>query len=355
MNIVLMAGGGGTRLWPLSRKHHPKQFLKLDGQKTLLEMAYDRARRVTTPDTIYISSNHAYAEKIKQLLPDIPAERIFLEPERRETGPAFAAVALQLAALGQGNEPTVFMWADHVFTAEEDYITDLKKIPQLLTSHPESLVIVGHTPTFAETGFGYIEAGQPVSGFDDVFAVKSFKEKPDAATAEQYIAAGNYFWNMGSISATPNYFIAQLQRFEPDLMAAITKSIANHQAGDEVAAAKAYSEAKKIAIDYALLERTSPIFVVTGNYGWSDVGNWAAVRDVFGINGDHDPHGHHIHVDSHNNYIYNATNKAVSMIGMTNTIVVVTDDAILVTDKSKAHKVKDVVAKLEEQAKEKFL
>lgn len=355
MNIVLMAGGAGTRLWPLSRTATPKQFLKLDGKKTLLETAYDRARMITAPDHIYIATSKAYGPTIQGLLPDMPASHIFYEPQRRDTAPAFAAVAQQLIMRGEGRQPTVFMWSDHVFTSEQEYVEDVKKIPRVLAERPRSIVIAGHIPTFPETGFGYIELGSRLENFKDVYQVKTFKEKPDLATAEQYVASGKYVWNMGCVSATPDYIVEQLSKFEPDMMADISTFAAALMAEDENAAMAAYGQAKKISIDYALLERTSPIYVVTGDYGWNDVGNWATVHDVFGSNGDHDPHEKHIHVDSKNNYIYNDTNRAVSMIGMANTIVVVTEDAILITDKSKAHQVKEVVARLEESDKKQYL
>lgn len=355
MNIVIMAGGSGSRLWPVSRQKQPKQFLKLGGELTLLEMTYNRAAALTSQEHIFIATVEEYGEKIKALLPQVPLANIFYEPQRRDNAPAFAAVAVQLVAKGQGEEPTIFMWADHVFTEEAAYIEDVRKIPAILQKNPESIVIVGHTPTFAETGFGYIEVGDKVEGFDDVFTVKSFKEKPDAATAQKYVDSGNYFWNMGTISLAPSYLLAQLKEFEPELIGAIEKFAAALQAGDAAKAKAAYGEAKKISIDYALLERTLRIFVVTGEYGWSDVGNWSAVHDIFGMSGDHAPLGHHVHVDSQHNYIYNTTAKTVSLIGLKNTIVVVTEDAVLVTDKSKSHQVKDVVKKLEDDNKQEYL
>lgn len=355
MNIVIMAGGGGTRLWPLSRQDLPKQFLKLDGKKTLLETTYDRAAQLVGPGNIYIATRSDYGEKIKALLPQLQPDHIFFEPERRDTGPAFAAVAAQLVRRGQGEEPVIFMWSDHVFTAEKDYVEDVKKMPTILQQHPQAMVIMGHVPTAPETALGYIEAGEKIPGFTDVFAVKSFKEKPDLATAEQYVTSGRYFWNIGSICALPTYIMAQLKTLEPDMVAAVEEFARCQGNNDAAGAAAAYGQARKISIDYALLEKTSPIFVVTGNYGWSDIGNWATIHDIFGINGDHDPHGHHVHVDSKNNYIYNSTGKAVSLIGMEGTIVVVTDDAVLITNKAKAHKVKDVVAKLEGDGKSQYL
>ncbi|MEX1997483.1 MAG: mannose-1-phosphate guanylyltransferase [Candidatus Andersenbacteria bacterium] len=355
MNIVLMAGGGGTRLWPLSRKNQPKQFLKLGGSDTLLEQTYKRALALTATDSIFIATLKDYEAKVRQLLPTVPPENIFFEPERRDTAPALAAVAVHLTLRHKGDEPAVFMWSDHVFTAEADYLEDVKKVPLILKDNPDAIVILGHVPTYPETGLGYIEAGELVDNFDDVFRVKQFKEKPDLATAEQYIAAGNFFWNIGSISLQPKYLLQELRVHEPALMAGIDKFSQAVGAGDKVAAAAAYSSLSPVAIDYALLERAPRIFVVTGDYGWSDVGNWAAIQEVFGTSGDHVPQGHHVHVDAKDNFIYNTTSKAVSLIDMHDSIVVVTDDAVLVTTKKSSHKVKEVVAKLEAAGQSHYL
>ncbi len=355
MIVVLMAGGGGTRLWPLSRHSHPKQFLSLGDGPTLLEMTYRRAAAVTDNEHIYVATMREYEEKVRAVLSQVPVQNIFFEPERRDNAAAFASVALQLEARGLGNEPTVFMWSDHVFTAEEDYLAKLKLVPSLLAERPDAIVIFGHVPVSPETGFGYIEAGEKIAGHRDTWLVKSFKEKPDVVTAERYVAAGNYFWNIGSVSLRPTYLLQELRRYEPELMTTMELFAEALQKGDQEKADSLYGQAKKISIDYAILERTQPIIVVTGDYGWSDIGNWKAVKEIFGIDGDHVGGGHHVHVDSEENYVYNDTTKVVSLIGMEDTIVVVTADAVLVTKKDKAHQVKDVVARLTDEGKQQYL
>ena len=349
-----MAGGGGTRLWPLSRKSLPKQFLDLGTGKTLIEHTYDRACRVAEKEDIYIATTKEYREKIKTLFPGISEDHIFLEPERRETGPAFAAAATQLVSQGQSEKPTLFLWADHVFTNEEPLIHDLIVMQELIEKDPARMAIIGHIPVSPETGFGYMHMGDKVEGYDNVFHVDSFKEKPDLPTAKEYVADGSYFWNIGYVCITPEFLLEQLALYSPELSEGM-KEYATALVEGEDAAAAAYTKLPKIAIDYALNEKTPHIVAVTGDYGWSDVGSWAVVKKLFGTDGDHMPHGHHVHVDSNNNYVYNATDRVVSLIGLSDTIVVVTEDAVLVTDQNASQKVKDVVQNLEKNEKHQYL
>ena len=355
MNIVIMAGGGGTRLWPLSRRRTPKQFLDLGTGKTLIEQVYERALVLTDAASIFVATSQAYQQNIAELLPQIPADHVFLEPEKRDTTAAFATIALRLQALGKGDEATMHMWSDHVFTNEQAFIDDLKLIPGLVKEHPESLIIVGHTPVSPDTTLGYMELAEAVGDSGSASVVKQFVEKPDAETAEHCVAAGTYRWNLGYFSGRPDYILEELTTHNPELVepiAGFAKALADSTPGDLAAA---YSQFPKIAIDYALMEKTPRIIAITGDYGWSDVGNWGIIKDIFGQAGDHMPAGHHVHVDSQDNYIYNTTDKTVSLIGQENTIVVVTDDSILVTDKDSAPKVKEVVSQLEEAGKDDVL
>lgn len=349
MNIVIMAGGGGTRLWPVSRRANPKQFLKLGSNQTLLEQTYSRAHQLASTDQIYVATAIDYADRTQQLLPKLPADHLFLEPERRDTAAAFATAAARLQARGLGDQPVMYMWADHVFSDEPAFIEALRQIPTTLNQHTDSIVLIAHVPISPETVLGYCEIGEPLPGVSNMFRVKRFAEKPDLATAEKFVAAGTYYWNLGYFSAFPNYLLSEIRRVSPALTAALDAYTAALSGGRETELTQAYRRFPKIAIDYALLEKTPRLIAITGDFGWSDIGNWATVYDLFGQRGDHTGHGHHVHVDSQKNFVYNDTSKTISLIGMKDTVVVVTDDAILITNKKDAHKVKEVVARLEKE------
>lgn len=355
MNVVIMAGGGGTRLWPLSRANKPKQFLDLGHGQTLLELSYKRAKNLVPGQNIYVATLADYADRVHQLLPDVLPANVFLEPTRRDTTAAFASIAIRLQKLNQGDVPTIFLWSDHVFTAEDKFERDLATIPNILKQHPNSVTMIGHVPISPVTSLGYIEAGLPVPGFDHTYHVKRFKEKPDQKTAAKFIAAGNFYWNMGYFSLKPDYLLSELTKYEPTLSNTLDQFAAAIAKKDEAAAADIYQKFPKQAIEYTFIEKTPNVIVVASDYGWSDVGNWSAVKEVFGLSGDFMPRGHHVHVDSENNYIYNATDKAVSLLGLKDMIVVVTDDAMLITTEDNAHRVKEVVAKLQDAGQDKYL
>jgi len=347
MNVVLMAGGGGTRLWPLSRLAKPKQFIDLGDGHSLMQSAYQRALKLVSTDHIYVATSINYQSFIKEQLPTIPPDHVFYEPEKRDTTAAFATVAIRLASLGQGNVPTIFMWADHVFTNEDQFISDLLQIPGLLDQYPDHIVIVGHNPISPETTLGYIEAGPALSDRPHVFIVKQFKEKPTLAVAKEYLAAGNFYWNLGYFSLRPDYLLKELVVHNPELASVLEKyNTALH--GSAASLAAAYQLFPKKSVEYTLMEKTTRLLALTGDYGWNDIGYWSTVQDVFGQAGDHAPQGYHLHVNSAGNYIYNTTKQTVSLLGVKDTIVVVTDDAILITSKKESGNVKEVISRLEQ-------
>lgn len=350
-----MAGGGGSRLWPLSLQDTPKQFLDLGTGKTLIEHAYDRAAHITAPENIYVATAQKYKKQIEQFLPQVPSDRLFLESSRRDTTAAFVQVCLRLAAAGAGDEPTTFLWSDHVFTNEQEFIDDLRRIPDIISQYPNSLLVVGHTPLSPQTALGYFKVGTRIEPHKDVFEVEKFTEKPDKETAEEFLAVGGYFWNLGYFSLRPNFLLEEIKKVSPELVDHINALESAISAKDEEGVTKAFEAFPKKALEFTFVEKISSIIAITGDYGWSDVGSWGTVKEIFGVRGDRVIKGHHVHVDSENNYVYNTTDKAVSLIGMKGTIVVVTDKAVLITGEEHSQKVKQVVERIEQEGKEEYL
>lgn len=355
MNIVIMAGGGGTRLWPLSLRDNPKQFADLGTGKPLLVHAYNRAARVADPAHIYIATTAAYQDRIQSMLPQVPTDHVFLEPSRRDTTAAFVHTCLRLKAAGLGNEPTAFLWSDHIFTNEEKFIVDLQRISNVLAEYPDSLVIIGHAPLNANTTLGYFRVSDPLTSGGHIYSVAEFTEKPTKKKAEEFVAAGNYYWNLGYFSLRPDYLLTEIVHVSPELQAPITALEDAIKAKDESKIEAAFNDFPKKALEFTFVEKTKSIIAITGDYGWSDIGNWATVKEVLGVKGDHIAAGHHVHVDSENNYVYNTTDRAVSLIGMKDTIVVVTDKAVLVANENQSHKVKQAVERIEQEGKEEYL
>lgn len=339
---VLLSGGSGTRLWPLSREAYPKQFLPLVGEDTMLQATWSRiAPMAARPPIVVANEAHRFlvAEQLRVI--GAPVPRIVLEPVGRNTAPAIAVAALQ--ALVDGADPLLLVLpSDHV-VANVDAFRDAVRVAAV-AAEAGKLVTFGIVPTAPETGFGYIEAD---AGDGDVRPVKRFVEKPDAETAERYIADGGYYWNSGMFLFRASVVLAELERFRPDIVAACRAAFDKAKRdGDFVRLDEAaFAACPSDSIDYAVMERTDAAMVLPVDIGWNDVGSWSALWDV--TERDADGNAHHgdvIAVDSRNSYAY--ARRLVALVGVDDLVVVETDDAVLVAHKGRVQQVKDIVAKL---------
>jgi len=344
---VILSGGVGSRLWPLSRGMYPKQFLCLaDPDLSMLQQTVGRSVGIDDigPSVIVCNQEHRFivGEQLQQI--GITDAKILLEPKGRNTAPAIALAAFSVAEKDR-DEVMLVMPADHV-------IADLGEFHRAIDlafhlAEQGSLVTFGIVPQGPETGYGYIKAGSPVDGGG--FSVAEFKEKPDQRTAQEYIDSGNYYWNGGIFVFTASAYLEELKRFEPEVYKAAESAMSKAQPDldfiriDEAA----FIASPSISIDYGVMERTSKAVVVSLNAGWNDVGSWSALWDV----SEKDENGNAISgdvivVDTKNSHIY-SENKLVSVVGVDGLVVVETDDAILVCDRQRAQNVKAIVEKLE--------
>jgi mannose-1-phosphate guanylyltransferase len=341
---VIMAGGSGTRLWPLSRELFPKQFLALAGDDSMLQATVKRLHglQVATP-LVICNEAHRFlvAEQLRQL--GALSRNILLEPAARNTAPAVALAALQ--ASRDGNDPLLLVLAaDHLIADNGAFqAAVLAALPLAQSGH---LVSFGIVPTAPETGYGYVRRGAAVG--DGAFTVAAFVEKPALAVAEQYLESGEYLWNSGMFCFRASRYLAELGKHRPDILAACQTAFAASQADIDFLRvdAASFTACPAESIDYAVMEKTDAAVVVPMDAGWSDVGAFAALWEVL----PHDENGN-VHRgdvlahDSRNNLVM-AENALVATVGMQDFVVVQTKDAVLVAPRSRVQEVKQIVEQL---------
>ncbi len=346
---VLLSGGSGTRLWPLSREAYPKQFLALVGEDTMLQATWRRVAELADMAPIVVAGeDHRFlvAEQLRQI--GAPTPDIVLEPLGRNTAPAIAAAAMQ--AMQSGEDPLLLVLpSDHVVRDEVAFRAAVcRAMPDAETG---ALVTFGIVPDAPETGFGYIEADKAsVDQVDGVHHVLRFVEKPDAVTAQVYVDAGSYYWNSGMFLFRASRYLEELQRFRPDIVASVRAAFdAAQRDGDFIRLDKdAFAACPPDSIDYAVMEKTDKASVLPVDIGWNDVGSWSALWDVSEQDADGNArHGDVIAIDSRNSYAY--ARRLVALVGVDDLVVVETDDAVLVAHKDKVQQVKEVVAQLKAQ------
>lgn len=344
---VIMAGGSGSRLWPLSRSLYPKQFISLASDKTMLQDTVLRLDGLAHQAPVFIcNQEHRFivAEQLRQQ--GLKHGGIILEPVGRNTAPAIALAALQ--ATRNGQDPLLLVLAaDHVMQNQMAFVQAVEAA--MAPAEQGMLVTFGIVPTAAETGYGYIKQGEPVG--ESAYRVAQFVEKPNLATAEQYINSGEYYWNSGMFLFKASRYLAELKAHRPDILQACELAMQGARADlDFIRLAEAqFAECPDDSIDYAVMEKTQDALVVPMDAGWSDVGSFSALWEV----SDKDDQGNAVVGDvmleqTRNSYIY-AQNKLVSTVGVDNLVIIETKDAVLIANKDKVQDVKNIVNQLKAQ------
>ncbi|HEX6983026.1 MAG TPA: mannose-1-phosphate guanylyltransferase [Balneolaceae bacterium] len=350
LHAVIMAGGAGTRFWPRSTEAHPKQFLNIFGDRTMLQATVDRIEKLIPSKNVWVITNDRYVDLVQQQLPDVPGGNIVGEAVAKNTAPCVALAA----ALIQNQDPDatmVVLPADHRIGEPEKFISILETAAAK-AEDAETLVTIGIEPDRPETGYGYIEfdkkSSETHSGLE-VKKVNQFREKPDQKTAEGFVDSGNFLWNSGMFIWGASTILEQFKKHLPEIhkhvenLSASIGSDHQKEAIDEF-----YHGCPSISVDYGIMERAETVFVVPGSFGWNDVGSWKAVYDLR----EKDTNGNAVQTEtaamanSNNNLIYSKSGKMIALVGVDNLAVVETDDAILVCNLDEAQGVKDVVNKL---------
>jgi mannose-1-phosphate guanylyltransferase/mannose-6-phosphate isomerase len=338
---VLLSGGSGTRLWPLSREAYPKQFLPLVGDDTMLQATWRRVAALSAAAPIVVANeDHRFlvAEQLRVI--GAPTPRIVLEPVGRNTAPAIAVAAL-IALLDGGDPLLLVLPSDHVVRNDAAFRDDVRVAAA--AAEAGALVTFGIVPQTPETGFGYIHA----DAGKGVRKVLRFVEKPDAATAQRYLDDGGYYWNSGMFLFRASRYLEELGKYRPDILAAARAACEHLDPDREFLRLDrdAFAASPSESIDYAVMEKTDAAMVLPVDIGWNDVGSWSALWEVSEQDADGNAHhGDVIAIDSRNSYAY--ARRLVALVGVDGLIVVETDDAVLVAAKDKVQEVKQVVARL---------
>lgn len=356
---LIMAGGSGERFWPVSRRLHPKQLLRLTSPTdTMLHESVKRLTPIIDPQYIYVQTSEELVPAIREANLGIPDANVIAEPCRRNTAGCLAYAAAYMLARHGGDGSNLSMavvTADHRIGDNAAFKATLETVLEVVESEPV-LGIIGISPTRPSTGFGYIQAvveGEklPAAGRPQAHAVKAFREKPPRDVAEQYVASGDYFWNSGMFFWNIATFLDEFEAASPSYALAIRSMAASMDAEDEEAVRATFEALESNSIDYALMEKARRVVMVNATFPWDDIGTWAALErsreaDAHGNITQGDP----VLVESEGCIVYNdegAEQRAVAVIGATNLVVVVTKDAVMVVPKDRTEDVKKAVQALQ--------
>ncbi len=356
LHAVVMAGGSGTRFWPLSRRNEPKQFLRLSGDRSLIQMAFDRTQPWIDAINTWVVTNARMVDQTAAHLPQTPSENILSEPCARNTAPCIGLAALCL--LEKDSDATMLvMPADHVIGPHAAFQKSVEQAERIVQGDPHRLVLFGVPPTYPSTGFGYIERAEADASSSGAYRVASFREKPARDTAEDYLRQGTFYWNCGIFVWKASRILSALQEYEPE-MYRLLQELQPHVGKNTWSAALAdvFPNMKSISIDYAILERDSNITVVEAPYDWDDVGSWTAMQRLQPADENGNTIiGLHVGIDTNGCIIRSSQNHVISTIGIKDCIIVHTPDATLVADRHDENAVREIVALLEKNNYEQYL
>lgn len=360
---VIMAGGTGTRLWPMSRTAKPKQLHKLVSDKTLIQETYDRVKKAIPAENIFISTNTKYEEEIKLQLPEVKGENFIIEPAKRNTAPAMVFLAAEIYRRDK-DAVIATLASDHVVANVDVFSSSLKIAYKTVEKYPDHLILVGINPTRPDTGLGYIKMGSVRTEVDDeqIFEVDKFLEKPDLKMAEKYLQSWEYLWNAAYYFFSAKQILDWFKEYVPKTYKlAMEIDDLKAKGGNGATQTKIKEVFQKMEdeqFEFAVIEKLDPnkVLVIPADLGWSDIGNWGTLHDVLSESYGSSviSKGYHIDVGSEGCLVYGA-DKMIATIGLEDVIVIDTEDAILIANKNKAQDVKKLLDKMKEEGKHLYL
>lgn len=353
MNIVLFAGGVGSRLWPLSRKNAPKQFGKIIADRSMLQIAVHKLFPEFKWDEVFISTGKQYAGHIIDQLPQLPKDNVIVEPEMRDVGPAVGLVIAQFAKT-HPDEPITLLWgSDHLVKKEAIFRKMLRAAEKLILDNPNQIVFIGQKPRFANQNLGYIAFGEETTTSDgfSVNEFTGFKYRPDLETAEAYLADGKHAWNLGYFTTTPRFLWQLFEKFAPDMYKKLKKIQDAYQTDAyETVLAEVYPTLEKLSFDDVILEKMDPKDgkVISADIGWSDIGAWEALKEALSDKVEENVTKGKILLEGcSDSILHNETKQLIVGIDLHGLVVVSMDDVVLICPKDSVPKIKTLVKSLD--------
>lgn len=347
-HAVIMAGGAGTRLWPLSRKQRPKQLLRLFGGKSLLRQSFDRVAVVLPPANINVITNRRYLSTVAEELVELPSENLIGEPEGRDTA---AAIGLSAALLSQRDRDAVIgmFTADHIITPTDRFHRTIDRAFEVAEANPDALVTMGIRPNRPDTSYGYVRRAKQLA--DGVYEAIKFTEKPNSTKAVHYLASGEYYWNSGMFVWRAETILGELKKQLPTTYDAVTAIAAcTDPQQREARLADLYPKLMKISIDFAVMEHAKRVIVVEMDCHWVDVGSWPAMETVIEADADGNVRAcpRAIHLGSRGNIVVSVDQHLIATVGVEDLVIVHSPDATLICKKRDASSIRELVQNVRE-------
>lgn len=345
-HAVIMAGGAGTRLWPLSRRKRPKHFLKLIEGKSLMRASFERLAKFLEPENINVITSADHIDLVAAELPELPRENLIGEPAVRDTANAVGLSAMILHERDPQGVMGIFT-ADHIIKPIDRFKAALETGYSAAADHADALVTFGITPKSPHTGYGYVHRGERLQ--ENVYAVNRFVEKPDLTTATQYVESGDYYWNSGMFVWRTRTIIDQFQKHLPENFEKLSRLAKADSANRDAVIAEIYPTLPKISIDYGVMEKAERVIVCEMHCDWLDVGSWTSLIEVLGTDSDGHVMAHApvVALDSRDNIYVGEDDHLIATIGLKDCVIVRSADATLICHKDHVQKIKDLVGQLD--------
>lgn len=345
---VIMAGGTGTRFWPKSRSKNPKQFLALWGSKSLLQLTKERIARFLPEENVFVVTNQNYLKKVVEQLPEVSPKNVFVEPVRRETATCIGLATLKLSNIDPEGI-IIVLTSDHYIADEVEFFRTLNCAVEVARNN-NYLVALGMNPTIPKTGYGYLRLGKKIAADcqgKSIYAVEKFTEKPDLATANQFVQSGNYLWNSGMYIFRASVMMDAIRQYLPKLafsLAQIKMALGTDE--EEKVMAENYHDIEKVSIDYGIMEKASNVAVVPASFGWDDLGSWTVLSQILPPDaGGNVIQGQHVGIDTAN-CIISGEDKLVATLGVRDLVIIQSSDVVLICQKERDQDVKELVKKV---------